>query len=1050
MNTRIICKTLVAGLLFLLAALPLTAQSGNQGTLEGTITDPSGAVVSGAQITATNTATGATFSVTAGGDGLFRFPVLSVGTYDISATQSGFSKYVQQGVVLNVGAKLNLPITLALASAQQTVQVSAEAPVVETTRTQVSSTVNDVAVANLPVNGRNFIDFVLLTPAVTRDVRGGDLSFAGQRGTLNSLTIDGTDNNNTFFGQTLGRTGSGRAPYQFSQDAVQEFQVNTNGYSAELGRAGGAVINVITKSGTNSFHGSAFEFFRDRGLNANDPIYSLQRSINLSQGRAAPLKPGYHFNQFGGSVGGPIIKDHLFFFFDYDGQRNTTGNPVLVTLPTPTTANQVAAVNYLQPRIGNYNRTFNQDVYLGKVDYQLNSNNQISARYNAQRFTGQAQENSGSSSAFEHTGASLVNTDTFNTQLTSTLNPNLVNVFRFSYQRDNEPGKANSINPEAFISAPGLSVGRNSFSPRETTLHRQQYADTVSYVRSRHNFRFGADFLIDHVLNFFPGNFSGAYTFTSLETFGASLLGTRLAGSADRLVEAFPGNGTTGPTTHPDLFQSAGFVQDDWRVRNNLTLNFGVRYDAETVKQPSVQNPAALAIGIDTGKIHNDLNNFEPRFGFAWQPNPDHQLVLRGGYGMFYGNTPSIMYGTAHSNNGINVQTLTFTASAASGGNPATALPVSYPNTLCGPPVANAGCAIPAGATLSPPTIYFFQKNYQQPYVQQYNLGVEMGLTRDVSLSVGYLGVKGVHLQRTNDINLPHLELPATIGIAGQPGTLLSFKKFPNVGGNPIRPISQFGRLFEFGSNANSTYNGFITQVTKRFSHNFQALVSYTWSHVIDDVPDATAVVPGTDDGKLVFDPTNFALDRASGNDDTRHRFVVSGVWQLNNYTKDMNPVARAVLGGWEIAGIFTAQSGQPYTAFVSSDLNADGNNRNERVPGTSRNQFNLPAIVSLDPRVTRNFSILERVRFQLIAEAFNVFNRQNITGIRTTQFANSTSASVCGTVGSPCLVPQVISGSPISAANVGANAFGLPSSANINGQGNVGRVLQFAAKFTF
>src|SRR5689334_15533834 len=288
MNMSTICRTFFAGLLFFLPVLPITAQTGNQGTIEGTVSDPSGAVVSGAQITATNAATGASFSVTAGNDGLFRFALLPVGTYDISASQSGFSKYVQQGVVLNVGAKLNLPITLALASSQQTVQVSAEAPVVETTRTQVSSTVNDVAVANLPVNGRNFIDFVLLTPAVTRDVRGGDLSFAGQRGTLNSLTIDGTDNNNTFFGQTLGRTGSGRAPYQFSQDAVQEFQVNTNGYSAELGRAAGAVVNVVTKSGTNEYHGTLFEFYRDKALNANS-------FFNNSLGRP---RPALHVNQF--------------------------------------------------------------------------------------------------------------------------------------------------------------------------------------------------------------------------------------------------------------------------------------------------------------------------------------------------------------------------------------------------------------------------------------------------------------------------------------------------------------------------------------------------------------------------------------------------------------------------------------------------------------------------------------------------------------------------------------------------------------------------------
>src|SRR5262249_37932305 len=234
--------------------------------------------------------------------------------------------------------------------------------------------------------GRNFIDFVLLTPGVNRDARLGDLSFAGQRGTLNSLTVDGTDNNNTFFGQTLGRTGSGRAPYQFSQDAVQEFQVNTNGYTAEFGRAGGAVINVVTKSGSNAFHGTAFEFFRDRALNANDPIYDLQRAVARAAGRALPVKPGYHFNQFGGNIGGRVIKNRLFFFFDYDGQRNNTGNPVLLTLPTPADAFQTAAVNYLSQRSNNYNRTFNLKVYLAKVDYALNNSNHLTRPYNAQRF----------------------------------------------------------------------------------------------------------------------------------------------------------------------------------------------------------------------------------------------------------------------------------------------------------------------------------------------------------------------------------------------------------------------------------------------------------------------------------------------------------------------------------------------------------------------------------------------------------------------------------------------------------------------------------------
>src|SRR6185312_15839153 len=235
--SRRIIQSFIAFIMFTALLSGAFAQV-SQGTLSGTTSDPSGAVLTNSKVTATNTATGETFNTTTNSDGLFVFPLLPVGPYKIAATHDGFNTLVQN-VRITVGAKIDLSLKLPLATGVQTVQVSAEAPVVETTRTSQSDTVGDRQIANLPTNGRNFLDFTLLTPGVVRDVRGGDLSFAGQRGTLNSLTVDGTDNNNTFFGQTLGRTGSGRAPYQFSQDAVQEFQVNTNGYSAELGRAGG-------------------------------------------------------------------------------------------------------------------------------------------------------------------------------------------------------------------------------------------------------------------------------------------------------------------------------------------------------------------------------------------------------------------------------------------------------------------------------------------------------------------------------------------------------------------------------------------------------------------------------------------------------------------------------------------------------------------------------------------------------------------------------------------------------------------------------------------
>ncbi|HEX6880591.1 MAG TPA: carboxypeptidase-like regulatory domain-containing protein, partial [Terriglobales bacterium] len=509
MNKKTVIRS-VSVALFLLTAMTLGwAQSLAGGAIEGTVTDASGAVVPGARVTVLNTANGAQQETTTSSDGLFQFPILAAGTYDLTVSKNGFSSVQQKSVQLSVGGKLNLPISLSVTSKGETVTVTSEVPVIETTRTQVSSNVNERSIRELPVNGRNFIDFVLLTPGVARDVRTGDISFAGQRGTLNSLTVDGADNNNTFFGQTTGRTGSGRAPYQFSQDAVQEFQVNSNSYSAELGRAGGAVVNVITKSGTNSFHGAGFEFYRDQSMNANDPIAKQNAVL---QGKPIPRKPRYHFNQFGGNLGGPIIKNKLFFFFDYDGQRNQQPNllsyiPPVIAAPT---ANEQTALDYLNARSISYNKGLNQDTYLTKIDWNAGKH-QISGRWNRQLFTGLNYENGTPGNAIEHTGDSLVHTDTITGTVTSTLTNTTINQARITFLRDSEPGRANSDLPEAVVKNAGntlLTVGRNSFSPRETTIKHWQYADNLSWVRGRHTFKFGADMVQDKILNFFPGNFS--------------------------------------------------------------------------------------------------------------------------------------------------------------------------------------------------------------------------------------------------------------------------------------------------------------------------------------------------------------------------------------------------------------------------------------------------------------------------------------------------------------------------------------------------------------
>ena len=799
-------------------------------------------------MTAINSATGAKFSSTSTSDGFFRLPVLPVGSYDITVERSGFARTTQKNVVLTVGARLNLPITLKVATQSEAVEVSAQAPLVETTRSQVSSTVDSRSIQNLPVNGRNFIEFALLTPGVNKDPRLGDISFGGLRGTFNSLVIDGTDNNNTFFGQTSGRTGSGRAPYQFSQDAVQEFQVNTNGYSAELGRAGGAVVNAITKSGTNAYHGSAFWYYRDQSLNAANPFVKITNAFTTNPALLRNVNPPYHYNQFGGTFGGYFIKDKLFFFADYDGQRNTQPNSVTFNPPAPLNEFETAAINYLAGRAGSWVRTQNQDDYLGKLDWIVNSKNNVSMRWNKQHFTGANFENSGNTNSEEHTGASNVRTTSANASVTTTVTSNLINIGRFSYVHDREPGEANTALPELIVSDRGgfsFTAGRNFFSPRETTVDRYQYGDGVTYSWHRHTLKGGIDVIHDNIFNFFPGISNGSYRL-NLEQLGRSLCRSGMGSftapcgaGGGTFQQNFFGTGTDGPVTRPNLFDLAVYLQDDWKVNNRLTLNLGIRYDLDTYDQPSVQNQTALAADFDTSRINTDHNNVAPRFGFAWTPLASSRWVLRGGYGMFFSRTPAIALSTAFSQNGLAVQNRSIPTSSS--------LFPNYPNSACG--AVDAGgtsCPPPTGiAANSPPIIIVAQRDYQQPYVQQWSFTTEYELTRDLAVSVGYLGVKGTKLTRFRDVNL-FAPVASNVFLNG---SSISVLRYPSA-----RPVTAFNRIEQIESAGSSIYHAMVVQVNKRFSRNFQGLASYTWSHGIDDNPDSTAVVPGGgDDVKLNY-----------------------------------------------------------------------------------------------------------------------------------------------------------------------------------------------------
>jgi outer membrane receptor protein involved in Fe transport len=987
---------MIASVFALAIAAPAFGQQAATATIEGVVIDPQNAIIPGAKVTVKNVDTGLTREITTDDNGLYRIAALPPGTYQISASGKGFAENKYGAVTLTVGQKLNLDLALRV-NVSEAVIITDVAPVVETTRAQVSASVGERAVRGLPVNGRNFLDFVTLTPGVVRDPRGGDLSFGGQKGTLNSVQIDGVDNNNLFFGQSLGRTGSGRAPYQFSQDAVQEFQVNTNSFSAEFGRAAGGAINVVTKSGSNEFHGAAFDFFRDRSLNANSLRYDAGLET-FTGGRPALIpngfrfdaasqrvvggadKPPYHFHQFGGNVGGPIKKDRAFFFFNYDGQRNTQPNIVNV-LPAAdaTIAASVAGRNRLLPLANNYTRGFDQDVYLGKVDWQVTSGSRVNFRYNRQKFTGTNLENGGATNAQEHSGNSLVTTDTFTATLNTAFSPRLLNEFRAQVARDGEPGLSNNDTPEAIISNGGqtaLTIGRNNFSPRETTEKKFQFIDNISYFAGKQSLKGGVDFNFERIKNFFPGFFGGGYTYTSYANFANNVVAS--------YTQAFAGDGTSGATTNPDFNEYGFFLQDDWRAARGLTVNFGARYDIQKMRQGPTRNPSPslAAAGIDTSRINNDYNNVAPRFGFAWNPKAADRLVVRGGYGLFYGRTPAIAIGTAHSNNGLNSISVTLT----------------NPTGLVYPFRFNSLADIQARGGQPPAAnLFVFERDYQQPYTMQGNFGVEYGLNNDLSVGVSYLSVQGRHLQRTRDINLPP---PVATPVTG--AIVPTFLRYPG-GTSPTRPIGRtgdlFGRISGFESNANSGYNALILQVNKRFAQHYQFLFSYTFSKVIDDAPDATSVVTANagDDAKQAQYSLLLNDERGPGAANVPHRVVVSGLWDLD-YFKGLHGPARVIVGGWELGGIFQASSNQPFSARLGAniDLNNDGNRNSDRAPSFGRNSFYVGHFVSFDFRTAKTFYFTERYRLQFIAEFFNLFNRLNISSFNG-QLYNVTVANASG-----------------------------------------------------
>ncbi|HKP70236.1 MAG TPA: TonB-dependent receptor [Pyrinomonadaceae bacterium] len=1004
----------------------LFAQSTTTGGINGTVTDPQGKVVPNATITVTNTGTNAVVTAVTNEDGGYRVTNLPPGTYTVETAVSGFAPAKADTIIVEVGSSTPVDIPLTLGSAVAEVEVTAEAPVINTTDNANAVNINQTSINELPINGRRWSEFALLTPSTVPDGTFGLISFRGVSGLLNNNTIDGGDNNQAFFSEERGRT---RINYVISQAAIREFQVNTSNYSAEYGRSAGGVVNAVTKSGTNEFHGDLFYYNRNGGNAARNPLSFLPVLGPGGTSTLVPVKPRDVRQQWGGAVGGPIVKDRLFFFFSYDQQSrefpgiatftnqnflNTVNRPTLLARGL-TNAQIDSSLAFLVSVAGENPRKGDQIIFLPKIDWQINDKNLFNISYNRMRWESPngVQTAPVVQRARSNWGDDFVSVDSVNSKLQSTLTSTLLNEFRFQWSRDFErqfsveplPGEPSTA--LGGTRSPGVSItggfefgtpnflDRNSF-PNEKRL---QFADTITWIKGRHNIKFGGDvnFVRDEIENLFRG--AGSYSYGNINdfivdytNFRTPLPGTTQCATTTRLVgrcytgQFQQGLGLTGldlSTTDYNFF-----IQDDLRWTSRLTFNLGLRYEYIQMPEPQIPSTSTEVIPYDgrtvaeaTSTIPSDSNNFGPRFGFAYDVTGNGETSIRGGYGIYYGRIQSSTIYNALINTGNPG------GQAQIALQPTDAASPLFPNVLPSSAVGTVGTAV-----------QFFAENFQAPLIHQYDFVFERQIMRNTSVSLSYIGSLGRHLPTFYDLNnIACVALPTPLPAGACPtgvNTTFTFSGGP-LNGQTIS-LPQYNRLPSIGNQARtriqstvkSEYNAFVAQINRRFTDGLQFQASYTLAKSTDTNQNS-ATFTQTNSPYDILDQT---YDIGYSNFDRRHKFVGSAVWAPTFY-KGGDRWANYAANGWTFSPIFTYMSGGPYSGTISgTSLNRSFGG--SQVPLLDRNSFRLPDLMNLDARLSKRFKITESMNLELLAEGFNLLNRTHVFGVETTMYSRAGNAT--------------------------------------------------------
>ena len=968
-SRRIIIAVLTTVALLASAPLPAMAQTSSTGVITGVVKDQSGAIVPGATVKAINKGTSVERKTTASDSGSYELTQMVPGDYRVEAEAKGFAKFVADPVTVNVLSRVTLDPEMKPAGTSEQVTVTAEgAALIETGKTDVSGVINQKQLESLPVNGRSFASLAVLIPGATLEpsfdptkARTGTFSVGGSTGRNLNITIDGGDNKDNAVGGIL---------QNFTMEGIQEFALSTQRFSAANGRSGGALLSVVTKSGTNRLSGSVFGFFRDDKFNANAPKLLGEANKNLFEEGDA-IKPPFNRQQFGGSVGGPIIKDKLFWFGAVEHSRER-GNSIVPSFAF----NQIKLLEPLGYKaVKLLPQPYDDTQFQLKGDYHPSSDHSFTLRYGQQN-NKSINDQAGFLTVFtDLSGGDKQLNDLHNLlgSWTWTASPHIVNQFLYQWSTFNNQILA-TTDLNNLVFSDGLAVGRNGNVPQQTLQRKHQFRDDLTWNRGNHGFKFGADFVYEPVLG-------GLFAFNSAPEFDFIDTAQNIATDKATYPQGFftPGSvgdiALSGGDPRFDLVdgakQFAWYVQDDWKVIPRLTLNLGVRYDVDIgfvdskhQEQGNRVLKAFKIIGHPLGSrvVKDDKNNFSPRIGIAWDISGNSRSVLRGGYGIYYDqsflNVP--LFAVQQANKEIYATFFNDDADLSLASAPP---PVPRPLT-------NPAPGLPVRGRLIDP-------DFRSPYSQQFNVGFAKELGTNMALEFDYIHILGLHEFTQIDANprIGPIQNPPANRESPTPPRLLS----PLFDAHAAEMIAAFGQVRPFTgirvaqSDGRSRYDAFTVSFRRRYSNHFQLNAHYTLSRALawfGQISDF-GVQP-----QNPFNKFDAAENFGHTGEDERHRFVVSGVFDLP--------------WGFQLSPILQLGSARPYSILPSpnnasgGDINRDGV-FNDRETRDGNDQHHLPPFTErgdkfsqVNLRVAKNFKFREHMNLGLFFEAFNLFNTGN------------------------------------------------------------------------